>query len=289
MPQIWNAHFQIKRADIFKIQDTLWDAFDQISVFGDDDTPLYEATVTYQGNKDEVAIIERLSAICANANIPIPTITFEQVPDDIDWLQHVYDLRVPIEAGRFFIHGGHVTDYPKDKIEISINAATAFGTGEHGTTKGCLLALDILLDEYNFKNPLDMGCGSGVLAIALAKVLGDKIVAIDHSEEAVRVTCQNAAINGVEALIETQCGDGFHTPLVGQKVPYDLVMANILAQPLIQMAPDLVNVLAEGGFVILSGLLQTQEAKILEIYTALGLKEIATHPIDEWQTLVLQK
>lgn len=289
MTQIWTAKFQIKREDIFKVQENFWEAFEQISIFGDDDTPFYDVSVTYQGDKNQADMTERLSVICTNANVEMPIIEFEKIPDDIDWLERVYDENPSVEAGRFFVHDSHVIDLPKDKITISINAATAFGTGEHGTTKGCLLALDILLQVNTFKRPLDMGCGSGVLGIAAAKALECPVIAIDNDDEAVRVTIQNSQINAVKNLIGAQCGDGFKTPSVIKNAPYDLMLANILARPLIDMADELVSVLDINGFVIVSGLLKKQEDAVVSAYRELGLNVIATYPIDEWQTVVLKK
>ena len=289
MTEIWKAEFILQSADVKKIEHQLWEVFENLCLYRhDDDETKHSVEVTYEGDQNKAGIEEKLKILCANVNIETPAISFEKIPD-INWLEHVYDTYPPVVAGRFFVHGGHVTEYPADKIEISLNAATAFGTGEHGTTKGCLLALDELLDAGSFKKPLDMGCGAGVLAIAMAKVLQRKIIAIDNQDEAVRVIMKNASINNVAEYIRATCGDGFNTQLTIDNAPYDLITANILAGPLVEMAPSLVTALDKSGTIVLSGILQTQEEWVVGAYENLGCSVIKTYPIDEWQTIVLRK
>lgn len=288
MTQIWKAEFILPSASIECVEHHLWDSFENLCLYRhDDDDAKHSVEVTYEGDQNQEDIEKKLSQICNNANIPMPEIVFEKIPD-INWLEYVYKKYPPVVAGRFFVHGGHVTEYPEDKIEISLNAATAFGTGEHGTTKGCLLALDGLFEKHDFQNPIDMGCGAGVLSIAAAKVLNKRITAIDNDDEAVRVTFKNANINSVSNYIVGQCGDGFNASLAIDNAPYDLIMANILAGPLIAMAPDIQKFSQANGYVVLSGILQTQEDKILSIYQSLGFNVIKKYPIDEWQTIVLR-
>lgn len=288
MTQIWKAKFTLPSAHIESVEPYLWEAFENISFYRHDgDETKHNVEVIYEGDQNQESIEQKLSLICTNTNINAPIVSFEKIPD-INWLQHVYKEYPPLVAGRFFVHGGHVTNYPQDKIEISLNAATAFGTGEHGTTKGCLLALDVLFEKHSFENPIDMGCGAGVLSIAAAKFLKKKIIAIDNDAEAVRVVVKNADINNVSNYIDAECGDGFKAGLAIKSAPYDLIMANILAGPLIDMAPDIKKFSDASGFVILSGVLQTQENKVLSIYQSLGFSVIEKYPIDEWQTIVLR-
>lgn len=289
MTQIWQAKFILPSNDIESVEHALWDAFENLCLYRhDDDETKHSVEVTYEGDQDQKNIEQKLNLICANANVIMPKVSFEKIPD-INWLEHVYKKYPPVTAGRFFVHDGHITDYPKGKIDISLNAATAFGTGEHGTTKGCLLALDELLDQHSFKNPIDMGCGAGVLSIAVAKVLKNPIIAIDNDEEAVRVVIKNADINNVSDYIIAACGDGFKTDLVIKHAPYDLIMANILGEPLIEMAPDIKKLSDANAFVILSGILKTQEEWVLSVYQPLGFYVVKKYPIDEWQTIVLRK
>lgn len=289
MTEIWKASFILPSASIEQAEAFLWEAFDNLCLYRHEDDPnKHSVEITYQGDKNAQALTDKVKTICQQIDLSPPNITFEEVPD-INWLEHVYESYPPVDAGRFFVHGSHISDLPNDKITISLNAATAFGTGEHGTTKGCLLALDDLLKENKFERPLDMGCGAGLLAIAMAKALEKEIIAIDNDGEAVRVTQENAKINQVDPFIVATCGDGFHTPLVEQKAPYDLIMANILAGPLVDMAADMKKYSASKAVIILSGLLQTQEEMIVNTYEALGFSVLKKYPIDEWQTLVMKR
>ncbi len=286
MTQIWKATFTLIGNEIDGIEHQLWDVFENLFIYHPDDQDArLSVEITYHGDQNKIGIEEKLKDICANANIPVPNISFSPVPD-INWLKHVYDLRVPIEAGRFFIHGGHITDYPKDKVEILINAATAFGTGEHATTKGCLLALDDFLSNHPFKKVLDMGCGSGVLAIAAAKVLKHPILAVDCEEEAVHVTQKNADLNNVVPWVTAIHSQGFDNSDIHGS--YDLILANILFAPLINMAGDIKKHMAENGILVLSGILQTQEERIRAVYEPLGFIMLETYPIEEWQTVVFK-
>jgi ribosomal protein L11 methyltransferase len=179
---------------------------------------------------------------------------------------------------------------PKGFTPLQIDAATAFGSGEHETTQGCIQAFKKLKKKYDFKNGLDMGCGSGILAIALTKLWPKiKMTAIDIDLESVTVTRRHAEMNGVSKKIKSEAGDGYRVPLVKKNAPYDIVAANILANPLIEMAPALNAVLKPGGIAVLSGLLGRQQAAVVAAHKKQGLKLIDSEEIGEWRALVLQK
>jgi len=207
-----------------------------------------------------------------------------------DWLRHVHEKFPPVTAGRFFIYGSHYEGKaPANLIPLQIDAATAFGSGEHETTKGCLLALESLA-RHTFKNGLDMGCGSGILAIGMAKLWPDmKVTAIDIDPESIVVTNRHAAMNGAEKSIVSEAGDGYHAPLAVKNADYDIVAANILAGPLIAMAPDLARVLRPGGFCVLSGLLARQAADVADAHEKQGLEPAGAWEMGDWRALLFRK
>lgn len=207
-----------------------------------------------------------------------------------DWVSEVQKSFPPLQAGRFFIYGSHYKDaIPAGTTPILIDAGMAFGSGEHETTSGCLKALDDLGQAHRFTKLLDMGCGSGILAVAMAKLWQQPVVAADIDEVAVRVTEENGRINGEEKLLITCTSDGYQHPLIGEHAPYDLIVANILARPLVELAPELAKHLAPGGWVVLSGLLDRQEKDVIAAHEAQGLTFIKRFPQNGWHTLVLRK
>jgi ribosomal protein L11 methyltransferase len=200
--------------------------------------------------------LKTLAAEILEATGAVFTLRAEAVAD-VDWLQQVHRDFPPIALGRFFVYGSHyVGAMPKNKIALNIDAATAFGSGEHETTKACLMALELLHDKPCAK-ALDMGCGSGILALAIKKLWPDAaVLAVDIDPESVRVTKRHADMNDADVM--AVAGDGYAAKEVGAAAVYDLITANILAGPLIAMAPDLNRVLKPGGFAVLSGLLVRQ-------------------------------
>ena len=215
----------------------------------------------------------------------------EKIDENKDWLAESYQGFKPFTIEDFFIFGSHHSDeLPENKILLQIDAATAFGSGEHPTTEGCLKALlDIKNNGFEPATILDMGCGSGILAIAAAKLFPlAKITAIDIDEEAINVTARHQKLNHVEENhIESAYGDGFDTPLCQQNAPYDLVIANILAGPLKEMSSALQASTSNRGSIILSGLLNEQAQEIISAYSQSNLKD--HKKIEEWSTLTLRK
>ncbi len=206
-----------------------------------------------------------------------------------NWVEKSLEGLPPVRAGRFFMHGAHHHP-PADPrtIPILVEAGEAFGTGHHGTTKGCLLAYEDVLKSAPPHSVLDLGTGAGTLAIAAAKTLNVPIVATDIDPVAVRVAAQNATANDVATQINFICADGCaHEALYDQT--FDLVFANILAGPLIDMASDIAARVASGGQLVLSGLLDTQEDKVQSAYEAQGLSQIQHYALDEWRVLRMKK
>jgi ribosomal protein L11 methyltransferase len=206
-----------------------------------------------------------------------------------DWVKASLDDLVPVPAGRFVVHGQHDrARIPPNKIGIEIEAALAFGTGHHGTTRGCLLLLDHVLKAQAVKRVLDLGTGTGVLAIAAAKALRLKVLASDIDAPSVKVAQENAWLNGTAPLVQVIRATGFSAPDFAQNGPFDLVLANILANPLRQLAGPMAHRLAPGARVILSGLLTPQAASVIAAYRARGLVPLQHLRIEGWSSLLLR-
>jgi ribosomal protein L11 methyltransferase len=207
-----------------------------------------------------------------------------------DWVKATLEELVPVRAGRFIVHGHHDrAKVPPNKLGIEIEAALAFGTGHHGTTRGCLLLLDHVLKARTPKRVLDLGTGTGVLAIAAAKALHDHVLASDIDPLSVRVARDNARLNGAGDLVETIQAIGFSAPQFSTRGPFDLVLANILANPLRQMATAMARHLAPSGSVILSGLLPPQAQGVIAAYRARGLVLKRHLQIEGWSSLLMQR
>jgi ribosomal protein L11 methyltransferase len=211
---------------------------------------------------------------------------------EIDWVAKVRRELAPVEAGRFFVYGSHDADkVPDGRVPLQIEATVAFGTGHHGTTLGCLIAFDQLLAAGERPAKVaDIGCGTAVLAMAAAATLpGALVIASDIDRVAVDVAEANVAINGLEGRVECLEAAGLAHPQIIAAAPYDLIFANILKGPLIELAPAIATHLATGGRAILSGLLAVQAEAVTAAYVASGLCLQSRNDIGEWSTLVLQR
>jgi ribosomal protein L11 methyltransferase len=214
-----------------------------------------------------------------------------EVPE-VDWVAHVRRELSPVDAGRFFVYGSHDADkVPLGRVPLQIEATVAFGTGHHGTTLGCLLAFDALLATGERPARVaDIGCGTAVLAMAAAATLPEALViASDIDRVAVDVAEANVAINGLQGRVECLEAAGLEHPRLQAAAPFDLIFANILKGPLIELAPSIATHLATGGRAILSGLLSVQADSVAEAYVAAGLCLRSRNDLGEWSTLVLQR
>lgn len=214
-----------------------------------------------------------------------------QVPD-IDWVAHVRRALPPVEAGRFFLYGSHDADkVPAGRVALQIEATVAFGTGHHGTTLGCLRAFDRLLAKGEApQNVADIGCGTAVLALAAAATLPKaRIIASDIDQVAVDVALANVEINGLSGRISCHEAAGFAHPEIAAAAPFDLVFANILKGPLLELAPTMAAHIGTGGRAILSGLLVVQAEAIIAAYQAVGFALEAREDLGEWSALVMRK
>jgi ribosomal protein L11 methyltransferase len=214
--------------------------------------------------------------------------TAEVLDDATNWIALSEEIRKPVAAGRFFVHGSHDRDRrPVNTVNIEIDAEMAFGTGHHATTWACLAALDRLLLRRRFGHVLDLGTGTGVLAIAAARVLNRRVLATDIDPVAVAIARRNAAVNGVADRLIAIVADGLRHGRIAAGAPYDLILANILARPLTQLAAPIGRVLAPGGVVVLSGLRTVDEAMVLSAYRMQGLTLKERIGRDDWLALVL--
>ena len=209
-----------------------------------------------------------------------------------DWVAEVRRELAPVEAGRFFVYGSHDADkLPAGRIGLLIEASMAFGTGHHGTTRGCLEALDRLAATgFAPERVADIGCGTAVLAMGAARLWPEAapILASDIDEVAVEVARANVAANGLETRVSCIEAAGFSHESLTDAAPFDLVFANILKGPLIALAPDMRAAVAPGGYAILSGILNPQASEVIEVYCDLGFNLVEERRIVDWTTLVLR-
>ena len=209
---------------------------------------------------------------------------------DQDWIKASQEGLPPVRAGRFFVYGAHdAAQVPPGVIALRIEAGLAFGTGHHETTALCLSLLSDLAKRRRFSNVLDLGCGTGLLAIGAAKLWRKRVIASDIDPVAVEVTRQNACSNGVAPLVQALMSDGLTHAAIRTRAPFDLIVANILASPLTQLAPAITRSLARGGTLVLSGLLRNQENLVVSFYTPHGLILRARRRDGPWSALVLER
>lgn len=230
----------------------------------------------------------RLRAILGELGLD-RTILREELPD-VDWVARSLEGLRPVRAGRFLVHGAHDRGGRRaGDIGIEIEAGLAFGTGHHGTTSGCLEMIDAVGGRERPGNALDLGAGSAVLAIAIAKFLRIPVLATDIDPVATAVASANVRKNGVASLVRTRTAAGFHDPAFAANAPFDLIVANILARPLMRLAPAMARHVAPGGSVILSGILERQRHTVLAAYGAQQFRHVRTLWRDGWVTLHLKR
>jgi ribosomal protein L11 methyltransferase len=247
---------------------------------------LWDVTVHFADPPDQASIRELVS-LAAGDDVA-RNITFDTV-EAKDWVKASLEDLKPVPAGRFIVHGQHDRGrVPSNKLRIEIEAALAFGTGHHGTTRGCLLLLDHVLKAWYPRRVLDLGTGTGVLAIAAAKALHGPVLASDIDPASARVARENARLNQTSDLVQIITATGFSAPQFARRGPFDLVLANILANPLRQLATPMARHLAPSGLVILSGLLNRQAAGVIAAYRTRGLVPLRHVRIDGWSSLLLR-
>ena len=209
----------------------------------------------------------------------------------IDWVSKVQRSLKPVVAGRFFVYGSHDSDkVPPDCEPLLIEASMAFGTGHHGTTKGCLLALEQLIKVgFKAKNVIDVGCGTAVLAMAAARIFSANVIASDIDSVAHSVAKMNIIANGLDQNIQCFEASGFAHEQIKTKNPFDLIFANILLAPLLGLATDISKYSLSGGYVVLSGILSEQAELVVKKYTVVGFSLSNQIEIGEWVTIIFRK
>ncbi len=285
---IWQISFELPdRTGVEAFEAVLEDVVTGVSSFEIVGRPGWRITGYTAGEPDRADILARLGTAAATSNVVMPEIDVSPL-EDRDWVAEAERALAPIEVGPFYVYGSHVTDAPPNgAIPIRIDAGQAFGTGNHETTKGCLQAIEAICQRQEPANPLDVGTGSGILAIALAKRLDIRVTASDNDAIAVDVASENAELNGVGGLVDFHLADGIGLLAIQVKAPYDLIVANIVANPLIAMSDAIGSALAESGQVVLSGILQDQSEDVVAVYQASGLGLLNRDEIGDWVTLTL--
>ncbi|TQS73434.1 50S ribosomal protein L11 methyltransferase [Rhodobacteraceae bacterium] len=250
----------------------------------EDGSGRYEVGAYFTENPDAIGLA-LLAAVNGAQDFAV-----SELPDQ-DWVAHVRRELAPVAAGRFFVYGSHDADkVPQDAIALRIDAAMAFGTGHHGTTLGCLLALDTLEQSgFHARNTIDVGCGTAVLAMAAAKIWPETVLASDIDPVAVETACANVEGNGLAGRVNCLQAAGFDADDLRTAAPYDLIFANILKSPLIALAPDMGRYCAQSGYIILSGILHDQADDVIAAYRPEGFDLVARNEHGDWTTLVLQR
>lgn len=250
----------------------------------EDDSGLWEVGAYFTESPDPAGLALLAAAYGAQ------DFAVSELPE-VDWVAKVKRELAPVEAGRFFVYGSHDAEaVPEGRIALLIEAAMAFGTGHHGTTLGCLRALDRLATEgVEARNAADIGCGTAVLAMAAARLWGHPVLASDIDAVAVEVAEANVAANDLSGQVRCVEAAGFDHPVLAGAAPFDLIFANILKGPLVALAPDMGANLVPGGYAILSGILNPQAAEVVAAYAGNGLIVHGREEIGDWTTLCLCK
>ena len=258
-----------------------------LSIFEvDEKAAIFEVSAYVDEAEDGVA--ERLATLVPD-DLANRQFEIEAVPD-IDWVTKSLEGLKPVRAGRFLVHGSHDRDKRRiGDLAIEIEAALAFGTGHHGTTAGCLQVLSEVVRREHPRNALDLGTGSAVLAIALAKMAHIPVLATDIDPVATEVAKENAAINGVAAWLTCVTAPGFHHPAFAAAGPFDLIVANILARPLMRLAPQMAKHVTPGGSLVLSGILDSQRDAVVAAYAGQRFRHVRTLHREGWVAIHLKR
>ena len=278
-PPLWKAHHTLPKGEAADLASLLELASEPQAVLIVEEP--FGPSATVEALYTEEPDAAYLTRIAGRA------IIVEALPDQ-DWIKLSQEGLPPVRAGRFFVYGAHDAGVvPHGVIPMKIEAGLAFGTGHHETTALCLGVLSDLAKRRSFRNVLDLGCGTGLLAIGATRLWHKKVLASDIDPVAVEVTEENARGNGVAPLVRAVVADGLTNPTLAGAAPYDLIIANILAGPLTRLAPQIVTALAPGAMLVLSGLLHNQENMILSFYHR--LRFVSRHRDGPWSALVLQR
>jgi ribosomal protein L11 methyltransferase len=290
MPQT-RLHISLNKVDAQRAYDAFEAEFEEdghplLILEVDEAADIHEVSVYAPGEPDQVAA--RMTAVLDR--LAIPSGIGRETLEDIDWVTKSLEDLKPVRAGRFLVHGAHDRDRLRvGDIGIEIEAGLAFGTGHHGTTAGCLEMLTDVLRRERPRNALDLGTGSAVLAIALAKLAGIPVLATDIDPVATKVARENVRLNGVVRLVHAVTAAGFHNPAFALNAPFDLIVANILARPLMKLAPEMARHLTPGGSLVLSGILDCQRDAVVAAYVGQRFRHARTTHREGWVTIHLKR
>ena len=281
MPVCWKARAVLPKRDAQALSDALeqLEPTPVVSAFELGERGQWEVEAFFTEQPSEDDLLKRFG-------VPLRVIAIE----DENWVARALEGLPPVVTGRFFLHGDHTASrVPPNTIGLKIEASYAFGTGHHGTTRGCLLAFERLAKQRTFRNALDLGCGTGVLAMAFARLTHRPAVATDIDPLATAKTIENAKLNRAAPYMRAATASGFRTPLIASRTPYDLIFANILAGPLMKLLPGIKQSLAPGGHAILSGLLDEQANAICAMARAQSLRLVRRSALEGWVTLTFER
>lgn len=285
---VWKIELFVPTAHSDAFADAVEPFAGALSLFAIEGTGETRITAYGSDAPDEAQLKAALDAVAEALDVSMPPVHVVWLPD-IDWVAENQARFAPVRAGRFHIHDSyHLDPPPAGAVPVMVDAATAFGTGHHGTTHGCLEAFDMLLTAGAVRAPiLDLGCGTGILGIAAAKSARVPVLASDIDPIAVRMAQENIRVNGVARYMRAVYSRGLEAVAVRQHGPFGLIFANILSRPLQKLAPSIAVARAPGAPVILSGLLHHQEPAVLSAYRAQGMALRMRLRRDEWSTLVV--
>lgn len=286
----WRVKFTLHADAVGTAEEAFGDIALAVSAFETDEANrIWTFDLLFGEEPDMAEVTRRLLLLAGLHKVDVPKPEVEKM-EQVDWLAAVARSFPPLSIGRFYVYGSHVEEKPPaGAIGIQVDAGAAFGSGEHGTTSCCLKALEWLAKSKSPRSVLDMGTGSGILAIAAAKLWKVPVIAVDLDPVAVRVTQENVRINQEQMLVRASVSDGYSGEAVKKNAPYDIIVANILARPLIEFAPQLAKNLSGNGYAVLSGLLTSQEQQVLGAHVMQGMKLEKRFVDGEWCTLVLHK
>lgn len=290
MSRIWQVSTEVPAASAWPIAEAIEPFVTTVSAFEIEGTPDWAVTGIVNGFPDHAAIVGAVQAAARVECIKSPEVDIDLLPE-VDWLVKNRESFPTLRYGRFLIHGSHRRpSRPTSALTIEVDAGRAFGSGTHGTTEGCLRLLERLARSYRPLRVLDLGCGSGILAMAAARLWRRaRIAAVDIDSQAVETTRENIRLNRLAGRIHGWRSDGYprRRPAVGRRL--DLVIANILAQPLVDMAPEAARRVRPGGRIILSGLLTHQEPAVLAAYRNAGFVLGRRRRVQGWSSLLLHR
>jgi ribosomal protein L11 methyltransferase len=268
-----------------KIEGLFFDEGVPLAVFENMEGPGWIVSLYFEGERDQDCLKRVMAHVPDNISYQSHK---TEILDDTDWVTQSLSGLGAVRAGRFVVYGQHARDRltPFD-IGLHVEAGRAFGTGHHATTEGCLQALDWIVQRYRVTHALDVGCGTAVLAIALAKAARSQVIASDIDPVSVNISKANVALNKVTPLVRCLEASGLDHPMIRQSAPYDVIVANILKGPLLDLAPHIASHCVPGGLIVLSGLLVKQKRAVLNRYRALGCLPVRQIHLNGWATLIL--